>query len=220
MSPPRLLDEPQKRIARLRQLIAKLEANRHVQNRDIEKVLTPEQREAFCCALEEARGSTTSGLATLPYPHELDRYLNLVDQGTLEYAKGERLKGKLSSHARYRASEALFERAREALEETLGIADSTTRAAIHYWLDRPISHSEEGTLDIGLDPSSVPRKRGSRSKFTRERTIAFTSGSSVRQVKEGHLRNALEGLLETAPTESDIRKQTDRLQQLTKLVRR
>lgn len=220
MAAPRLLDEPERRIARLRQLIARLEANEHVQNRDIEKVLTPEQIAAFRSALDEAQCNTASSLTMLPYPHELDRYLKLVNQGTLEYAKGERLKGKLSSHGRYRAAEALFERAREALEEALDLADSTTQAAIQFWLDRPIPLRERGALDIGLDPSTVPRKRGSHSKFTQHTAISFTFNSLIRQVKEGYLRSVLEGLVEMTPVEGDIHKQIDKLQQLTKLMRR
>lgn len=71
-------------------------------------------------------------------------------------------------------AEGIYDHAQERLGELLGIADAATKAAIIHWLDRPLNYTD-GSLDIGLDPASVPRKRGSRSQYAQQTDMGVTN---------------------------------------------
>lgn len=218
MAPRTLLRDSERRKQALERLLQRLEKGQHVQNRDIEKVLNPEQRERFRQEIADARRPLAEPV--IPYPSELDRYLALVNRATLEYAKAERLKGKPSSHARYRAAEALFQRAEEALGETVDMADGMTLGAIEWWLDRPIARNEAGSIDIGLDPASVPRKRGSRSKYAHQVAALATSYDMIRRVKEGYLLMELQNQTGSAGSKPPSQPVLFDLQNIANLVRR
>ena len=221
MAQRRLLDSPQQRKARLQELLDRLNAGQHVQNRDIQKLLTEQQWQALERELAEARRSEPVAEGMPDCPRELDGYFELVDKGTLRYAMGERLAGKPSSHVHYRASETLFAQATERLAEAIGAASHAEREAMLHWLDRPLTYSETGEVDLGSSPSAMPRKVGSRSKYTlvRELPNRTTSYDMVRRAKQMHLSKALDelngGLVRGMDNEAMAK-----LRSLTKLVRR
>jgi len=217
----KLIDTPNGRIVRLRQLISQLETGKYVQNRNIETVLDDEQRRAFRRDMEDAKKNGGANQELMPYPAELDRYLELVDEGTREYGMGERHAGKPSAHKYYHASEVKFGHAQEALSEALGVAGAQTRAAIEMWLDRPLTWGDTGELDIGSSPSSMPRKVGSRSKYAERTTkpMAVSAFDVVKGIKIDHLRRALAALGATQNINLS-RVELAKLLTLTKLVRR
>jgi hypothetical protein len=196
MAQRKLLDDPERRSARLRELLDRLYAGKHVQNRDITKLLTEQQWQALERELNEARRSQPVVEGSLDYPSELDGYFKLVDEATRRYALGERQVGKPASSVHHREAETLCERAQEKLEELLGAASQIKHAAMLYWLDRPLIYSETGALDLGSTPSVMPRKIGSRSRHTliHELPNKATSYDMLRHVKQTHLSKALDEL--------------------------
>lgn len=216
MAPRKLLEDPKRLGDRIRILLGRLERGQHVQNRDIEKVLTDEQRARFRRDLNDASiGLTGPGFL---YPTELDRYFSLIDQGTAAYATGERLKQRAVASQHYRAADTFFERAVEALGEILSLADAQTRIAIEFWLDRPLHRTETGALDIGLDPTSVPRRRGSRSRYAQQIPQIVASHEIVKQIKIGHLNNSMRAIDGVHDDESEVHNKMAALRNLTSLI--
>lgn len=223
MAPRSLKNDPKKREKRLKELSERLEAGQDVQNRDIEKVLTAEEWTRFNEAMQGVTGSEE--VAAIEYPDVLDSYFLRIDEADSKY---EALARALSRDAaRYvtarlsNEADGLYERARERLEEILGLCSAEQRGAVEYWLDRPIEHSEANALDIGLDPTTVPRRRGSRSKYTRTNNAGGpTAHEQKRQIKLGHLTMALDILTKSNQASALSKEAKTKLDDLRKLARR
>ncbi len=222
MAPRSLKNDPMKREKRIRELIARLEAGTHVQNRDLEAVLNPGEWTHFCRDLKDPYGY--GQVSPLRYPDEIDDYFKLIDQADAKYLALERslqrgsgpdVVAKLSTQASEH-----YQHAQERLEEILGRCTAADRGAVEYWLDRPIEYAETGQIDIGLEPTTVPRKRGSSSKHAR---IGYGHRSTVyehkKQTKIGHLSMALD-MLTKPPKANAVSKKMAQLDVLRKLARR
>ena len=203
MAPRTLRSEPKKRIRRLRELVRRLRAKKHVQNRDVEAVLTPQEWKA--CNTELANAGPT----IIPYPVELDDYFKLIRAADFQHIKN-------STDA-----EGYYEHAQERLEEILSSCSAQQRVAMEHWLDRPVEYDPKtGKISIGLHPTSVPRRRGSRSQHANKLpSNVQTVWERKRQIKLGHLDMGLDSLRKkgnAAQSEANLRK----LGALRKLVRR
>lgn len=220
MAPKKMIHDDQRRVARLRDLLSRLAADQHVQNRDILAVLSEAQRSGFLGEIKQARENDASFEAVHAHPADLDPYLGLVDEATAMHARAERAVLSSTRERLFREAEALFERAIERLDEAINSAPPQIRIAIEAGLDRPIlRNADTGTIDCGPDPQSVPRKRGSRSRYARPNAKVQPVRDRLRYVKEAYLRAELSGLVpEGKPDNLDERMQ--RLQALVRLTRR
>ena len=171
MAPTPLLKDPRKRAARLRALIKRVEAGEHVQNRDINMLLTDTEREQFKRDLANL-GDISAVNSNVQYPSDLDSYFKLIGQADRTYSEYHRNRNNKTQRKRPMKShvaiaEGIYDRAQERLGELLGCADPVIKQAMIYWLDRPLNYTH-GQIDFGLDPSCVPRKRGSRSQYAQK----------------------------------------------------
>lgn len=220
MAPPKLITNPQAHAARLRLLLARIAAGRHVQNRDIAKVLSEPRRQAFCKEIRQPASAHQPGTQLPAYPDELDGYFALVEQGTQTYARAERAKKRPEQSKRLHADAVtLFQRAQEALGEIIDSAAAHQSSAIEAWLDRTITRSEVGQIDFGLDPQSVPRKRGSRSRYAETKSSPKMLAGRLRYIKEGYLEEELAALQGVQPAQ-DPAETLKALRKLAALVRR
>jgi len=197
MAPSSFLQDRKKRKIRLKELIKKLEAGQPVQNRAIETIFTRSEWARFS---REANGKRGRGQQnTPPYPRELDEYFKRIDRATARYVALERegsrkrMGRRLLERVR-KSADGLFESALERLEEIISDCTGARRTAVEFWLDRPIKYDETSHIDISLDPESVPRKRGSRSRYAEKaaRLTGLTAREQKRQIKIKHLRAALD----------------------------
>jgi hypothetical protein len=230
MAPKSLRNDPEKREKRIKELIERLKAKKHVQNRNIEAVLTPEQWADCNTALKEAEGVGDG--AVVAYPVELDSYFELVKAADFEHVKMMHLlnnEASLKSGAVGRLSsgaESLYEHAQERLDEILRNCLPQQRSAMEYWLDRQVEYDPEtGKIDVGLDPQSIPRKRGSRSHHAKKvASNAQTAWEQIRHVKLAYLNMALESLTKSTAMADDEKKEMEaklaEVRKLTSLVRR
>ena len=204
MAPKSLKNDPERREKRIRQLIESLEAKKHVQNRDIKLVLTPEQWKDCKAGLKEAE------TAVIPCPVEFDDYFKLVRAADFQHIKNSTV------------AEGCYEHAQERLDEILSSCSAQQRGAMEHWLDRPVEYDPEtGKISIRLDPSSVPRKRGSRSQHAKKLAPnAQTAWDEMRQIKLGHLNMALDSLRKPKQANGLSKKEIAKLDALRKLVRR
>ena len=164
----------------------------------------------------------------MAYPVELDSYFELVKAADFEHVKMMLLlnnETSLKSGAVGRLSngaESLYEHAQERLDETLSNCLPQQRSAMEYWLDRKVEYDQAtGKIDIGLDPKSVPRKRGSRSQYAMKvASNAQTAWDQIRQIKLAHLNMALDSLQKSKQANGLSKKEIAKLDALRKLVRR
>jgi hypothetical protein len=148
------------------------------------------------------------------------RGFTLVDQATAMHARAEKTKRINSREELYRAAERLFERAQELLGEAIDNAPPRILAEIEHALDRPISRNPHTKLvDFGLDPQSVPRKRGSRSRYAKQAVVLQQSTMDrLRGVKEAYLQAQLDELL-GSHAQTDVDKRMKDLRALIRLAR-
>lgn len=220
MAPKKMIHDDQRRVARLRELLSRLVTDQHVQNRDILAVLSEAQRGAFLGDIKQARENDISFEAVHMHPGELDPYLAFVDKATVMHAAAERAVRSSTREKLFREAETLFESAIERLEEAINSAPPQVRAAIEASLDRPIlRNADTGTIDCGPDPQSVPRKRGSRSRYAHPTAKVQPVRDRLRYVKEAYLRAQLSELVpEHEPDKPDAR--IKKLRALVSLTRR
>ena len=204
MAPRSLINDPKTREKRLKLLVKRLSAKKNVQNRDIKLVLTPAQWEACNTAFTEVEA------AVIPCPVELDDYFKLVRAADFQHIKNSTV------------AEGCYEHAQERLDEILSSCSAQQRSAMEHWLDRPVEYDPEtGKISIGLDPSSVPRKRGSKSQHARAvASNVQTVWGQMRQIKLGHLDMALNSLRKPKQANGLSKKEIAKLDALRKLVRR
>jgi len=172
MAPKTLQNDPVKRERRINELITRLEAKKHVQNRDIKAVLTPLQWNECSSALTDREA------AEVPYPDALNSYFDRVEAADFQNIKNSTV------------AEGRYEDAQERLDEILNSATAQERSAIEYWLDRPVEYDPQTKkISIGLDPTSVPRKLGSRSQHANKLSTKMQSAQDqIREIKLGYLR--------------------------------
>lgn len=176
-------------------MIAKLDRGQDIQKRDLDAVLTAEQRESFAAAWEEQRANRRP-----QKPAEITEYERLLVKADLAYGKFDSYSARTTSRsnviinraARARALGGAADRAYElALEHLEGILAQDPSLSV--WLDRAVDFSAENAPT--LDPPSMPRAVTSRS-LNRLASVGDRFGEvlSKRALKRRALQEALESL--------------------------
>lgn len=220
MAPKKILNDPKRRSKRLKTLIQRLRAESHVQNRDIEAVLTGNELDALKLELAEIRDSDRHPHT---YPEALDSYLRLLEKADLVAARAERWRGNAATSLRPTEEPmGLYEYALERLTEIWQVANNAQKAAIEYWLDRPLQFNEMGSVDWpGLDGASAHRIRGSKSGYAnRELVDPPTLHDKRRDTKIRHLDGALLSLASDQHPKKATTQDVAFLNDLRKTVRR
>jgi hypothetical protein len=183
------------RLQRIERLIAKLDADQDIQKRDLDAVLTAEQRESFAAAWEEQRANRRP-----PKPAEIAEYERLLAKADLAYGKFDAYSSRTASRSnmvvnrRVRAralggaADTAYERALEHLQAILELDPS-----LCVWLDRTVDFSAANAPT--LDPPSMPRAVTSRS-LNRLSSVSDRFGEVMtkRELKRRALAEALKGL--------------------------
>lgn len=183
------------RLQRIERLIAKLDGDQDIQRRDLDAVLTAEQRESFAAAWEEQCANRRP-----QKPAEIKTYERLLAKADLTYGKFDSYSARRKSRsnvivdraARARelkaAADRAYERALEYLQEILAQDPS-----LCIWLDRAVDFSAENAPT--LDPPSMPRAVTSRS-LNRLASVGDRFGEvlSKRELKRRALQEALDSL--------------------------
>ena len=191
-------------------------------------LLTNTEREQFKRDLSNI-GDISAVNTSVRYPSDLDSYFKLIRQADRTYSEYHRKRNNktqrkppMKSHVAI--AEGIYDRAQERLGELLDSADPNEKQAMIYWLDRPLNYTH-GQIDFGLDPSSVPRKRGSRSQYAQKCDMAIpTKHEQKRRIKIAAMMAARLAMIApklakrstNATTQPDLTK----LRALTALARR
>jgi hypothetical protein len=176
-------------------LIARLDHDQDIQKRDLDAVLTAEQRAAFAAAWEEQCANRRP-----QKPAEITEYERLLAKADLAYGKFDSYSARPKSRsnvivdraARARELEAAadraYERALEHLQEILA-----RDLSLSTWLDRAVDFSAENAPTLA--PPSMPRAVTSRS-LNRLASVEERFGEFVtkRELKRRTLQEALEEL--------------------------
>lgn len=188
------------RAQRIKQLIARLEAGKDIQARDLALVLTKAQLDSY-----EQRWAEQRRLRTESLPAEIAQYQRMLHRALMWEGRAEQFGGRTCNMpaklgAKRRAqqkklsnkSESLMEDAAEHLREEL-VRDSQ----VQMWLDRAIERSADG--DYLIDTMDMPRVITSRSRENNMlgQGLAVIGKQSKRECKLDALREAL-GDLEAA----------------------
>ena len=201
----------EKREAKLRGFLAKLEAGQHVQNRDLETWLGEAEYAHYeyeCQTQAELRDELKNKpSAVLEYERRLKRAL-------LAYNKGEGASSRGKSIAAMRCfaeADTLFESALEYLQEIVAADPS-----LCVWFDRDTSWTIDSEANI--DPVSVPRVVTSRSLDNRGGGLTSRL-QGKRDVKIAAVERALAAAdVETGQDEVDLNAaQKAELERLLKL---
>ncbi len=192
-------------------------------------LLTDTEREQFKRDLANI-GDISAVNGSVQYPSDLDSYFKLIGQADRAYSEYHRKRSNKKQRKRpmkshIETAEGIYDRAQERLGELLDSADPIIKQAMIYWLDRPLNYSAEGTLDFGLDPSSVPRKRGSRSQYAQKSSVGIPNKhEQKRLIKIDAMMAARLAMiapkLAKRPMKASAQPDLTKLRALTTLVRR
>ena len=171
----------QKKIARIKILIARLEAGGTVSTRALARVLTKDQMNAL-----EADWLEEKSLRKIAKPFAIKRYEAMIKTALLLYFRAEKSYGTKPSErtvtARYHKAEYAFEAAIMYLEEITSLNPD-----LMLWIDRNLS-------DASYDPYGIPRVIGSTSTECKDPRKVPYPMLTKRQVKILALEEALEAL--------------------------
>jgi len=188
------------RAQRIKELIARLEAGKDIQARDLALVLTKAQVKSY-----EQRWVEQRRLRTEPLPAEIAQYQRMLHRALMWEGRAEQFGGRtcnmpaklgIKRGAQQKKlsnkSESLMEDAAEHLREEL-VRDPQ----LQMWLDRAVERSADG--DYLIDTMDMPRVITSRSRENKMlgRGLAVFGKQSKRECKLDTLREAL-GDLEAA----------------------
>ena len=191
------------RVARLKELIRRLDSGVDVQARDIKTVIGAEHYKEYKRNWEEQ-----IQLRTQEKPDEIKTYEAMLKQALLLNGKLEAYSGRKSVKSNVivnRAekkreiegkTDAAFERAREYLEEILEQDPS-----LKIWFDRDIDLSIDG--NVSLDPIGMPRVITSRSMERLSGAKEHFGLMSKREMKMDALKSRLEAIERESTTQSN-----------------
>jgi hypothetical protein len=148
--------EHEMRKAKLEVLLARLQAGKHVQNRDLEIWLMPEEYAGY---LDEVAAQKDFRASLKQKPDTVKEYERLVKTATFTYNKGEGA----SQRGRSIQAKKHFERADTLFEDALTHLNEIMHSdpSLAAWFDR--NTSWEPGSQISLSPDGVPRVVTSRS---------------------------------------------------------
>jgi hypothetical protein len=180
------------RRKRIEGLIARLDRDQDIQKRDLDAVLSAEQREAFAAAWDEQKANRRPSK-----PAEITEYESLLAKADLADGKCESYsaRGRVRSNviidraARLRelrsAADTAYERALEHLQAILELDPS-----LCVWLDRDVDFTAKNAPSLA--PPSMPRAVTSRS-LNRLASVGDRFGEVL--TKRDLKRRALQGAL-------------------------
>jgi len=178
----------EKKIARIKTLIARLESGDTVSNRSLSRVLTESQMATLSEEWDEEKSSRK-----IQKPLAIKKYEALIKTAILLYGRGERMCFEdAQAHkikAMFNKADHAFELALEHLTEAIGDDGS-----IRLWIDRDLK-------DAGYHPIGIPRVIGSASFECQSKQKVPFPTFTKRQLKMYALEDALLAL-ESKPNET------------------
>lgn len=182
----------QRRLEKLKWLLARLERGEHIQNKTLENWLTPEEYQRLFTEWEQQQSIRAYWSSK---PSAVSDYEQRLRQALFDYNRAEAygLSGNTTMSRRFHhKAQSAFESCLTQLESDLS-ADPSIRA----WFDRDLNFGEGG--DISLSPVGMPRVVTSRSLDNQ--VAGSVSGKlSKAEVKMAVIRDAIEAI--TAPPPS------------------
>jgi len=192
-----------RRLKRLEALLAKMDAGKDVARRDMKSALTEEEwaefeyHNSFIDAEDDVYGDR---------PAELDKYIEMLKKADFLYnARAEStpvtnrtkrdMRGRTGRKRLYDEAELAYEKALEYLNKILS-TNPQTAAVIRMWLDRPCDDTPG--YEPALDPTSMPRARGSRSHYAQEDNSG-TKFDKKREYKRQALEEAIDNIVNSKP---------------------
>lgn len=179
----------QKKIARIKTLIARLEAGETVSTSSLARVLTESQMITLSEEWEEEKSTRK-----VQKPKALKKYESLIKNAIFLYGRGDRMCFENVPHHKIKA---MFHKAENAFElalEHLGEAIDSD-SSLRLWIDRDLKDAE-------CDPIGIPRVIGSSSFECQSKLKVPFPTFTKRQFKVFALEQALEAL-EPKPIESE-----------------
>ncbi len=173
--------KPEKRIARIIELMDRLEAGGEVTRSSLSRVLTPEQMASFVASWDTEKRSRN-----FEKPKEIVKYEKLLRDGVLAYGKYEATHQKLTSYK----SGKLIEKAQSTLDKAVQYAQEIVVAdsSLRLWFDRDPADSDFG------HPAGAPRIITSKSYDNESRGEKLPFINSIRDLKLAALSSALDEL--------------------------
>ena len=176
------------KIARIKDLISRLESNGTVSTRALSRVLTEKQMATLEEEWEEEKSSRK-----VQKPFAIKKYEALIKNAILLYRRAERMCfEKVPAHkikAMFNKADNAFELALEHLNEAIG-----SDGSLRLWIDRDLKNAS-------CDPIGIPRVIGSTSFECQSKQKVPFPVLTKRQLKTYALEQALEAL-EPKPIES------------------
>lgn len=200
--------DAKQRKARLAELIARLQDDQDVAQRDLKNVLLDDEYKALQDAWDEQlrlrEEAKTKPAAVAVYEARLKKAL-------FEYGKAEALnlsstKPTKSTHDGLRADQRAYRRAETLLEKLIEFLEEQLAAdpGLQVWFDRPLAFGLDGA--ISPSPEAMPRVVTSRS-LDRRGSGRIAGTRSKREVKLEALELALQGVQAREVIEAEVAKQ-------------
>ena len=188
-------NEKKRRLKRLKELLARLKRGNDITRRDLQSVLTDEQWSDY----EQANQYlSVDYLESINRPIELDVYLEKIRQADFYHNRAAATRttdrSRIDHRNRsgrlrlYHQAEACYE---EAVMYLCGVLDGNNQALaqeLRLWLDRDVDTSTGN--QPGADPQSVPRIKGSKSKYSDS-----NKGATKFELKRKYKRDAIESAI-------------------------
>ena len=171
----------EKRIARINELMNRIEAGKEVTRSSLSRVLTPAQIANFVGSWDAEKHSRN-----FKKPKEIVNYERMLRDGVLLYGKYEATHHKLTSYK----SRKLIEKAQSTLDKAVQYAQEVVceDSSLRIWFDRDPADSDFG------NPAGAPRIITSKSYDNEFRDEKLPFINSIRDLKLAALSSALDEL--------------------------
>jgi len=200
--------DAKQRKARLTELIARLQDDQDVAQRDLKNVLLDDEYKALQDAWAEQRRLREEAKIK---PAAVATYEARLKKALFEYGKAEALnlssaKPTKSRHDGLRADQRAYRRAETLLEKLIEFLEEQLAAdpGLQAWFDRPLAFGFDGA--ISPSPAAMPRVVTSRS-LDRLGNGRIAGIRSKREVKLEALELALQGVQAREAIEAEVAKQ-------------
>jgi hypothetical protein len=161
------------RLSRLNTLLERMVVGSSISIAELKAALTLQQYEDYLDSVTNPK-QVEEVLYGSGMPEDLRSYNRKLQAADFQNAKYEKMASMRNRGlANYRAgvvrkaqekAEHLYERALERLEEIWGVASTGEKQILQSWMDREVDFDAGPNNRLGLDVTSVPRVRGSKSR--------------------------------------------------------
>lgn len=170
----RTIDDPKqiKNLVKLNTLLEQTLNGKTVTTAKLRAVLTPEQYKDYVCRFENPFDESEINFGD-GMPDELRGYKQKLKAADFQQAKYDRMSRlQRAGRAKYkqeaiskalRKAGSLYEDALARLEEIWSNATPLELYTLQNWMDRNIDFEAEHDMEIGTNPDTIPRVRGSKS---------------------------------------------------------